>query len=331
MSREAPRPPRPQARLAVATAIALLCLAGVLAQAAHDPSHHGDVDQLRFAAGVARHGGDPYPLVGPGLAFDLPWPLVYPLTAAVAVLPLSFLPEVAARALFVALGMGLLAWLVTRDGWSRLPLFLGAPALSTVLSAQWSALMTAAWLAPPAALLAAAKPNVALAIVLSRWERRTFAWAIGGGAVLAAAAFGLVPQWPREWLAAVRAVPHFAAPVLRPFGALVLLALVAWRRPQARLLVLLACVPQTPSFYDTLPLFLVPETRVGVTILALLSYVPAAWMSSHAPGTSFTAWSAELGMLTTFTAYLPCTAIVLWEWRQARRAITGHPPSASRS
>jgi hypothetical protein len=48
---------------------------------------------------------------------------------------------------------------------------------------------------------------------------------------------------------------------MRPGGALLLLALLRWRQPEARLLAAMSLIPQTGGLYDTVPLFLIPRTR----------------------------------------------------------------------
>src|SRR5919107_5901674 len=50
-----------------------------------------DFDQVWFAARALFAGRNPYAEIGPGLHFDWPAPLYYPLTAAVAVSPLAML------------------------------------------------------------------------------------------------------------------------------------------------------------------------------------------------------------------------------------------------
>src|ERR1051326_8311899 len=69
-----------------------------------------DFDQLWFAARALWRGADTYALIGPGKPYDWPWPLVYPLSTVVAVLPFSALPLLFARVLFVSLSAGTLAY-----------------------------------------------------------------------------------------------------------------------------------------------------------------------------------------------------------------------------
>ena len=56
-------------------------------------------------------------------------------------------------------------------------------------------------------------------------------------------------------------------------GVLCLLALSKWRRPEARLLAFMACVPQLPYWADQLPLFVIPRQRREMQMLMLATIV----------------------------------------------------------
>src|SRR5206468_4810875 len=126
------------------------------------------------------------------------------------------------------------------------------------------------------------------------------------------------PSWPADWLAAVRHTSlvtpggtPYLAPILTPGGALAALMLLRWRRPEARLVLALACVPQTPLLYETVPLFLVPQTIVEGGVLWLGSWLVALLQALGGPyGTvleRFTAPRRAIGWLL----YVPCVAMVL--------------------
>src|SRR5690348_14747602 len=80
-----------------------------------------DFDQLWFAGRALLQHRDPYALIGPGREFRWPWPLVYPLSTVVAVLPLTALPVVAARIMFASLSVGVLTFALTQRGIGVLP------------------------------------------------------------------------------------------------------------------------------------------------------------------------------------------------------------------
>ncbi|HEU4564001.1 MAG TPA: hypothetical protein VFS05_05115, partial [Gemmatimonadaceae bacterium] len=221
------RPGR-RARSAMALAIGALAAGLSLALAAKQ-GYRSDFDQLWGAARALLAGADPYAVVGPGRAVDWPFPLYYPLPAVLLAAPLALLPLSIARALFVGGSSALLAYLVTRDGYGRLPIFLSGPFFMAVTAAQWSPLLTAAYLLPALAWVTVAKPNIGAALaVASPTSRFAVAGALGGAA-LVGASFLVHPAWVTEWLRAFRGAPHFVPPVLHLAGPLLLLALLRWR------------------------------------------------------------------------------------------------------
>jgi hypothetical protein len=69
----------------------------------------------------------------------------------------------------------------------------------------------------------------------------------------------VLPRWPLDWFAALRTIRHFRSPVLLPWGFVLALAALKWRRPEARLFLLLSIVPQTVVPYELVPLAVVPR------------------------------------------------------------------------
>jgi hypothetical protein len=169
---------------------------------------------------------------------------------------------------------------LTRDGFARLPILASGPFVSAAVMVQWSPLLAAAALLPSLGLFAAAKPNLGLAAVGARPTWR----AVVGAAALVALSLVVAPQWPLDWLRVLR---QGVEAITLPGGVLVLLALLRWRRPEARLVVLLACVPQIVAFYDQLLLLLVPRTARESMLAALLSLAAFQgwlWRGELAPG-----------------------------------------------
>jgi hypothetical protein len=109
-------------------------------------------------------------------------------------------------------------------------------------------------------------------------------------------------------------------------GPLILLALLKWRRADARLLVALACVPQTPVLYEVVPLFLLVRTFKEAALLVVLTGVVGALVNRIAQGADYNTWMAINGQWMVWLVYLPCTAIVLrrpnegptFDWRTLR-------------
>ena len=119
------------------------------------------------------------------------------------------------------------------------------------------------------------------------------------------------PGWLTAWRATLASAPHVVAPVTRLGGPLLLLALLKWKRPDARLLLAMACVPHTAVLYETIPLFLIPETWLEAWLLwvmALLAF-GAQWLAG--PYTSQTDYWASGARWIVLLMYLPCLVMVL--------------------
>lgn len=228
-------------------------------------------------------GENVYALFGADRAESLP--MNYPATALVALAPVSMLPEALAASAFIGIGLGLCAFALTATAWWPLIVLVSWPALLACRTAQWAPLLTAAALIPGLGWLLACKPNVGIALAVQRLDRRWWVWTVAGGAVVLLVSLLLRPDWPMMWWDALsgRADPAagaervrgvFLAPIANPLGLPVLLALTRWRRPEARLLVALACVPQVTMGYEALPLLVaLPRTRTQALALTLASWL----------------------------------------------------------
>jgi hypothetical protein len=233
------------------------------------PGFFTDFDYFWLAGHAVWQGLDPYAVTRQAIEEGThKVPFYYPGTTALLMLPFGALPRHLAIALFTAMGMGLLAMSVR--GW-RFWIVLSAPALQSIQLGQWSPWLTAAIGLPWLGFVWAAKPSVGLALFLG-WPSRL---AVAGGLAVVALSFAVLPHWPFDWLEAIRSTAHYTAPVQRFGGALLLLAFVRWRRPEARLLGLLALVPHTTGIYEQLPLLLIPQTKRRFAVLMGLSWVAA--------------------------------------------------------
>jgi SAM-dependent methyltransferase len=286
----------------VATALALAWAAASLRMGRSIPA-----DSLVFwtAGRALLHGGDPYTAVA-GLGTG--YPLFYPISAIVLVAPLAWLPW----PLFHVVSMGLsgfaFGWAAERYGRGLMAAALSAGFAEAMVEGQWSPLLTAAAVIPTLGFVWGAKPSVGAALFAGFPSRR----ALLGAAVLLAVGTILRPTWLPAWLAALEQSNH-VAPVLRPGGLLLLLALIRWRRPEARVLAALALVPQTTVLYETVPLFLIPATPREGYALALASYV-AAFLQTWAvpPGAvSLTASVAARWPIVAVLVWLPALVLVL--------------------
>ena len=298
-------------RATFAVLLGFACAVYVAAYGLANPDFTSDFDQVWAGARALWQHKDPYAVVGPGREFGWRWPLYYPLPALVLVAPLGLLPVLAARAVFASLSTALLAWAITRDGWSRLPIFLSVSFFVTIELGQWSALYAAAFFIPAAGLAAFAKPNFGLALAAASHRRYALAWLTLGTLTLLGISQLVQPGWHHAWLANLRGADHFKPHVLRPLGFLLLLAALKWRRPEARWLLALALIPQAPSFYDQLLLSVIclrtRESLVfAVSTIALFFYV-----GFNTPQPDYESWGRLVGNGTLWICYFPALVMVM--------------------
>ncbi|HEV7991314.1 MAG TPA: hypothetical protein VGP25_05780 [Gemmatimonadaceae bacterium] len=274
---------------------------------------HRDFGQMWFAARTLLHGGDPYAAIGPGRAFEWSWPWYYPLPAALVALPVAPLSEPAAVGVMVFVSVALFAWALTARGTAPLLAFGSFCMWHALYLAQWSPLLAAAVVITPLSAILVAKPTIGAAIFAARpsW------WAVAGAIVLLSVAFVVQPHWVQEWRSALARgvveggkVTSHAPPILYPGGVIVLVALSRWRRRDARLLVALACVPQTTFPYEGVPLFLIPEGWIESGVLMASSWVMRAWVV-HLHGPSPAQTVTHYGQAFLVFLYLPALVMVL--------------------
>ena len=270
-----------------------------------------DFDQLWFAARVLVRGGDPYQSIGPGRAFEWGWPLLYPLPTVVAAVPFAALPLLGARILFAGLSAGLLAFALTERGVAPLVVLLSAAVVDAVRAGQLSVLMTAGLTVNTLAVVLVLKPPFGLALLAATPRRQAIIVAAAAGLLLSGAAFALRPDWLFEWIHIVRGAGHFRAPLLSLGGPLLLLALLRWRRADARVLLACACVPHTPVVYDVVPLVMLVRNVREALAFAALTYV--ALLTQDSMVTSMPADEAAnlAARILNVAVYLPALALVL--------------------
>ena len=278
-----------------------------------------DFSQPWLAGQLLREGRNPYQAIGPHGAVPHQFHLIYPATAAVVAMPFGFVPQRAANALFVGFGAALLFWALTVRGFRnpQLLVFTAFPFIVAAQNVQWSPLLTAATIYPLLGFVYACKPSIALAY----WAAWPNARALVAAAGLTVVTLVLWPWWPKEWLTQLGTVTHMSAPVTRWGGPLLLLAALRWRRPEARLLLGLSCIPQTPVVYEAVPLFLLVTTlREGVGLMVVMMLL--GLVLPTIPTQSYDAWMAASGAWMIWFVYLPCLVLVL---RRPNVAPAGDP------
>jgi hypothetical protein len=258
-------------------ALLLAALCATLVAAIYSASRPGssDFDYFWTAATALVHGQDPYRAVAQS---GIGYPLFYPLPAVLVLAPLGLLPLWAARVAFAWAGTFALSLAAFRYGRGLPAVLFSASFLSALMQGQWSPLLTPGAVVPWLGALWVAKPSIGLALAVAYPSRR----AAIGAAALVVASLVVMPTWPAAWFHSLRATNHLIL-ALQPGGVLLLLSLLRWRRPEARLLAAFACVPQTPALYETIPLFLIPRTRWGGYLLAVLSLLATGYMRTVTP------------------------------------------------
>jgi hypothetical protein len=271
------------------------------------PPSTSDFDQIWQGARVLVSGADPYAVVP---TTGTHFPLFYPLPAVLVGLPFAAFPLHAARVLWAAASGVVLAWAALRYGRGLPVALLSASFLNAVIQGQWSPLVTAAAVVPALSWALVVKPSIGAALFAAFPNRR----AVIGGLLLLGISLVVYPTWPARWADGLRSATHMMPIAARPGGFLLFLALIRWRKPEARLLAAMACVPQTLGLYETLPLFLIPRTRWQGYALAGLSYLAAfAQVAAvpRLPGMSLDAMFAARWPFIFVCLYCPALVMVL--------------------
>ena len=293
--------------------VAALTALYVTWSARRDPSFVSDFDQIWVASRALLAGENPYRAVTAGFGGHgpLPFPLFYPLPAVVAGIPFALMSLVAARATFAAASLGMFTFLVMRRGVWALAALLSAPAFLTVSLVQWSGWMACAAMVPWFGWAFACKPNAGLPVLTASSSVRSVVMGLTSAAALLVLAFVLRPEWVGDWLTAIRGQPHFRPYVLRPGGFLMLLALLRWRRPEARWLATLACIPGTPGPQEALVFFTWPMSPRQLLVLGLLSHA-AMWIAFPARQSgNFYSYAEVAAVANIAFLYVPMLVVIL--------------------
>lgn len=264
-----------------------------------------------LAARALIEGNDPYVVISAGGPYQLDAPYVYPLTTAMAAVPFAlFLSPAAAAGTWIGCGSALLAWGTTRDGYDGLLIFLSLPYIWAAKAGQFSPIITAAALIPALGFITTVKPQIGLAALAHKPSRI----AIYGALAFVAASLALNPGWPGEWL---DTLPHrvpgiYKSPITILGGPLLLLSVMKWKRPEARLLLAMSILPQNMLFYDQLILWLIPRTRNQRMMLGMLSILAplVASIGLH-PGADIIQVNQRYAPAIVALIYLPCLVMLL--------------------
>lgn len=234
-----PERPSTSLRIRVALAIGLAVAVFVFAlQSRHPRILAYDWTFHWRAARAVFDGLNPYLVVVPSGPYPFSYDWFYPLPSVFMALPTALLPAVWSSALTVGVASALLSFAVSRDDFSRLPIFLSAQfMIGAAAGAAPAILLTAVIALPALQWLVVIKPNLGLAAFAARPTWR----AVWGTVALCALAFALEPAWPFYWLRQLfsmkggdtHMVLGHLAPIMVPGGVVLALALLRWRRPEA--------------------------------------------------------------------------------------------------
>ncbi|HXV17193.1 MAG TPA: hypothetical protein VD758_10465 [Gemmatimonadaceae bacterium] len=262
------------------------------------------------AARALLDGHSPYAVVKPIGPYPFDTGFNYPITTAMMMVPLAHLAPAVGSAIVMGIGTFLLAFGITRDGYARLPIFGSVPFFVCLESVQLAPLLAAAALIPAVSWLSSMKPNIGLAAVAYNPAFTVFVANI----IVLLISVLLFPHWPAEWLEMIRhrTPGNYGSPLLLPGGFLLLLSLLKWKRPEARLLAVMAIVPQSLLFTDQLMLWLIPKTKNESMLLSILS-LPAMFLGvMHVgPHPNVASFTRTMGPAILALLYLPALIMIL--------------------
>jgi hypothetical protein len=296
-------------RVAFATGIGLATGAFSLYFWALPRDEPSDFSWVWYAARAFWSGENPYDVIGPGKPWDVRHPLFYPFPAVLIAMPFALLPLYWANAVFAALGASSLAWALSVNSLAnpRLLVFLSFAFLHAVEPVQWSPFLTAAALTPSLGFMFAAKPTIAAALWIGYPSRRGLQWAM----MLTLLSLAVWPGWVEAWRGVLGAGTHVVPPITRWGGPLLLLGLLRWRQPEARLLTALACVPQAPFLYEAVPLFLIVRRIEEAVVLCSGTLAVFLIVLHGGPYIDYEASAAAIGQWMVWLLYLPSLVLVL--------------------
>lgn len=232
----------------------------------------GDFNMALDFAKAILTGEDPYNFTPTIHRIGVPFPVGF------FGLPFVMIPGRLAAAIFFGISSFLLALGILLKGkkWQLL-MFTTFPFFYALLFAQWSPIITATWFIPfLAPLFLLIKPNIALPIAINRI---TVPGIILASIVLLISLF-IYPSWPIRWLQMVGEYQYIIPIFTLPFGPIMLLSLIFWYDPRARLLLGMSVVPIRAA-YDLLPLWLAPTSRRHMLLLVIFSlFIPVINISS---------------------------------------------------
>jgi hypothetical protein len=180
-----------------------------------------------------------------------------------------------------------------------------------VIASQWSPLLYAAMLIPWLGWAFGGKPTIGIAAFAGISSKRDAKVGLMGALAITALSLVVMPTWPLAWWRATQGATHITPLVTSPLGLPLLLAGMRWRRPEARLLLVLALVPQNPAPYETVLLFAIPKNALEAIYLAITSWAVCIWVPDAHEFPSFLEFTTVMRAALLVTMYLPALLMVL--------------------
>ena len=278
--------------------------------------HAFDFTWVWRAARVLLALENPYrdPTLGVGGPYPHDAPLFFPLPTILVALPMGLLSLKVAGTLFTGISSGVFALgLLRRFGISGL-LILATPSYLKALGGlQWAPLLVGIVLLwPKASAVGLLKPNLGVALVAMQPSIRGLVVA----GLVAIASLAVLPTWPLDWFRNVSGHYHTVPAVVLPFGPLLGAAWLARHRPEGRLVMTMALIPQRMLFYDQLLLLLAARTARQRLLLAYCSWLAyGGWIHFTAARTIVSVDDAVAPWVIA-GCYLPALAVLLWDrWK----------------
>ena len=236
------------------------------------------------------------------------WPSFYPLPTYLVLVPLAVFPLPAFHLLLAGISGGLLGWAGTKRP-ELAPALLSAGFFGACAVGGWGPVLLAGVALPGLSWVWGLKPSLGLALFTGWPIRRRIPYICMG--ILGVVSLAVLPSWPRDWLHNLGSANH-VAPIFRPGGFLLLLALLRWRDPGARMLAVLALVPHTVSVADAMLGFAVCRNRWEAYGLALASYGAAFWAGAVVdPSMTLVHAQAQQWPAVATLCYLPALVLAL--------------------
>ena len=235
--------------------------------------------------------------------------LPYPLPALLFVLPFTAVPVELARPVFdILIGWAFVYALWKFRGPYALLALLSGSYLFAIWHGQTTPLMVTASLVPAAGFLLAVRPNTSLAL----WAAWPSWKTLLGMAAFLAPTLVVWPSWPTDWLMAMP-LDHspWLPPILRPFGALLLLAALRWNLPEGRLIFATAFLPQTALPYELVLLALIPRSGREMAVYVAGSWIAVADAAGALQLLGGSTWTMTGWPVTLCAVYLPMLYVVL--------------------